>query len=98
MTKVKRAEIKEAVKRYRKFHGHKPDKVSTVNIPLPKAVVYLGEGLAIEYRSDKILNGRRGSHAYRHSFKKGVKVYTDKAGKALFVVGGKFRVTDWMRG
>jgi hypothetical protein len=89
--------LKPEAKRYKNFHGHAPEKITRVNIPWPKALVYLGEGLAIEYRSDKHAMGSRKARDYRHLFKKGVTIYTDKAGRTLFIKGGKFRVTDWLR-
>lgn len=91
-------ELKEAIARYKKFHAKTPDKTKSIDIPYPKVLVYLGEGLAIEYRSAKIAKGvPEGSNNYRHRFKSGVKVYTDPDGKMLYLCGGKFRVTDWMR-
>jgi hypothetical protein len=92
------SEKAEALKRYRKFHGHEPRKYSTINIPYPRILVCLGKGVAIEYESDKKdKNVPTGKNEYRHKFKQGVKIYTDKKGKILIITGGKFRVTDWMR-
>lgn len=90
-------EAGKALKRFRRFHVRTPDKIGRVNIPHPKALVLLGEGVAIEYRSDKLALGSRKVRTYRHRFGRGVKVYTDAAGKTLWITGGRFRVTDWMR-
>jgi hypothetical protein len=99
------AAVAKAVKRFERFHDRAPNKVGLVEIPHPKAVVFLGAGVAIEYRSDKhvlslgdkVSVARGKTRLYRHLFGPGVKVYTDPEGQALIIIGGKFRVTDWMR-
>jgi len=89
----------KAIKRYAKFHGRNPDKAKSINLVYPKVLIYLGSGVAIEYKSNKAARGvPKGKHIYRHKFGSGVKIYTDKQGRTLFVLGGKFRITDWMRG
>lgn len=90
---------KEAVKRFENFHGRKADRVGKVEIPIPKSLVYLGEGVAITYRSDKNVPrlGGRKARTYEHKFGRGVKIFTDPKGQALYIVGGRFKVTDWMR-
>lgn len=94
------AKKSNAEERYKKFHGRKPERSYSLEVPFPKRMVFLGEGLAIEYESAKKLNSRDSSgkvRGYRHKFGSGVKIYTDPAGKCLYVLGGRFRVTDWMR-
>ncbi len=86
-----------AVRKYEKFHGHAPSKVSEVEIPEIKALVYLGDIVAVEYRSDKMAMGSRKSRVYRHLFKGGVKLYCDPSGRVGMIHGGKFIVTDWLR-
>lgn len=92
---------KTAEDRYKRFFGFTPTSAFKVDIPFPKAVACLGDALAVEYRSDKKLSPRDKSpkpRAYRHVIGRGVKIYTDPSGKCLYITGGKFRVTDWMRG
>lgn len=91
------SEVKQAVAKYRKFYGKNPTKKGRVNIPFPRAVVCLGAGVAVEYRSDKKLDGTFKKRLYRHKFGAGVKVYTDPKGKAIYITGGRMRVTDWIR-
>lgn len=89
-----------AVSRFRKFHAKAPTKIvkESVRIPgWPKALVFLGKGIAVEYRSDKLAHGERVQKLYRHKLGKKVNFYTDPDGKMLFVFGGNFRVTDWLR-
>lgn len=88
---------REAVKRYVRFHGKRPSKVTTVDFPQPKALVLLGRGKAVEYISDKAFNGRK-ANLFRHILGKKVKVYCDPKGRWLFISGGRFRVSDWLRG
>lgn len=90
---------KKALARYKKFHGRSPEKNTKINFPYPKQLVLLGKGVAIEYESDKVFGNRpRKKRLFRHKFGRKVKIYTDPQGKALYIVGGKFRVTDWLRG
>lgn len=97
--KAAQGEVASALARFRRFHGRSAEKKAFVEIPHPKAVVFLGEALAIEYASDKNvprLGGKR-QRGYRHRFSKGVRVYCDAKGTTLFVTGGRFKVTDWLR-
>lgn len=90
---------KAALSRYRKFHGKPADKAGKVEIPFPRSLVYLGVGVSITYQASKPNDPRtKGKLAkYEHDFGPGVRVFTDPKGKALYVVGGRFRVTDWLR-
>lgn len=65
---------------------------------MPNALTFLGDGAAIEYRSDKKLGDRpRAKRLYRHKFGSGVKIFLHPNRKWILISGGKFRVTDWMR-
>ena len=58
----------------------------------------MGEGVAIEYRSDKNLPGKpRENRVFCHKFGAGVKVYCDPKGKTVLIFGGRMKVTDWIR-
>ena len=99
---ISRKSLSRGVAAFKRFHRYASEKISSVDLPFPKAVVLVGQALFIEYRSDKIaakkgpMSSRRQRH-YRHKFGAGVRVYMDPGGKALYIVGGKFRVTDWLR-
>ena len=86
-----------AIKRFKAFHKRSPDKIGSIDFNMPKALVYLGKGVAIEYRSDKFAMGSRADRLYRHKFGPGVKLYTDQAGRKLYVFGGRLQITDWLR-
>lgn len=88
-----------AAKRAALFHGKKnATQVGKATLEIPTALVYMGEGVAIEYRSDKNLPGQpKQSRVYRHKFGKGVKIYCDPKGETIFVFGGRMKVTDWIR-
>lgn len=92
---------RQAIRKFRQFTGRNPDAVGQVDLPRPKTLVFLGEGVAITYRAGKKNDPRKRARGkiveYEHRLGKGVKVFTDPKGKALFILGGKFRVTDWMR-
>ena len=88
----------EALKKFHTFHKRAPRKVTHVDIPMPKTLVHLGSGVAIEYRSTKKFSGsKRLSNSFRHIFGRGVEIYADPKGRCLFITGGRFKVTDWMR-
>jgi len=86
-----------AIRRFKQFHGRNPNEISKINFTYPKSLVYLGEAVALEYKSDKLFGGKHQVTCYRHKTGKGVKFYTDPQGKTLYVLGGKFKVTDWLR-
>ena len=87
-----------ALARAGKFHGRPGKIVSKTNFEIPSALVLMGEGMAIEYRSDKSLSAKpRAQRVFRHKFGRGVKVYCDPKGKTIFVFGGRLAVTDWIR-
>lgn len=92
--------MRTAVSRFEKFHGRRPDRLARIPFEQPKQLVYLGRGVAIEYESDKPDPRRKRSEktsVYRHKLGAGVKIYCDPRGKMVLVLGGRFRVTDWMR-
>lgn len=64
---------------------------------MPRALTFLGDGVAIEYASNKKLNGTNAPRTYRHKFGKSVKIYLHPNKRVLIVMGGRFSVTDWMR-
>lgn len=65
---------------------------------MPKSVTYLGTVYSIKYESTKKLYGTHHKRLYEHKTGPGVKIYLHPNGKSLIITGGKFRVTDWMRG
>ncbi len=94
-----RVDHKNAAKtNFQKFHGRAPSKFTSIDFTMPKSLTYLGTLNAIEYVSDKKLQGSFKKRLYRHKAGPGVKVYLHPNGKWVFISGGKFRVTDWMRG
>jgi len=89
----------KALKNYERFHKRKTEKKTAIRFTMPKALTYLGSGFAIEYKSDKVLAGKkRATRTYRHVFGPGVKIYLHPDQKWILVGGGRFKVTDWMRG
>lgn len=100
--KIDKKTLAQGVRQFKRFHKYAPEKITSVEIPMPKALVLVGEGVVIEYRSDKIAAkkgpmSKRQKRHYRHEFSRGVRIFMDPNGKALYIVGGKFRVTDWLR-
>jgi len=89
---------KRAISNFQKFHGRTPRKFTSISFTMPRSLTYLGDAYAIEYESDKKLKGVHRRRLYRHKTGPGVKIYLHPDGKTLIIKGGKFRVTDWMRG
>lgn len=93
----------KAIQNYKRFHGRDPEalasgKFGSFSFTMPKSVTFLGTAYAIEYESTKKLSGIHRNRLYRHKMGPGVKIYLHPDGKSLIITGGKFRVTDWMRG
>lgn len=94
---------RSAVKGFEKFHGHAVNRIRRLNLPAMKVLIRLGQAVAVEYSSNKPIGklsatGRSRSRVYRHLFGPGVELFTDSTRRCLIVTGGKFRVTDWLRG
>lgn len=94
----KNLHLKAAISNFKKFHGRSPKKLSGFEFTMPKSVTYLGDVYSIKYESTKKLNGVHKNRLYEHKTGRGVKIYLHPNGKSLIITGGKFRVTDWMRG
>ena len=93
---------REAVENHKKFFGRAVERETRIEFTMPKALTLLGEGAAIEYRSDKELKQRgrtalRKKRLYRHVFGPGVRIYLHPNRRWILISGGNFRVTDWMR-
>lgn len=88
----------KAIQAFKRFHGRNPDKESAVDFTPPKSLVYLGRAVAVEYESTKKLYGNHRPRLYRHKFSGGVRLLAHPNGKWVLVHGGKFRVSDWLRG
>jgi len=65
---------------------------------MPKTLTYLGTIYSIKYESTKKLGGTHRLRLYEHKMGPGVKVYLHPNAHTLIISGGRFRVTDWMRG
>ena len=89
---------KISIQKFKTFHNRNPKKFGGFSFTMPKSVTYLGDAYAIEYESTKALKGTHKLRLYRHKVGPGVKIYLHPDGKTLIIRGGKFRVTDWMRG
>ncbi len=90
-----------AAKQYRRFHRIGPRRVSKVWLAHPRRVMRIGRITRVSYvpdaRSGK--QDKKGSLInYYHDFGPGVSGFVSEDGKQLIITGGKFRVTDWLRG
>lgn len=96
---MKRGHTQNAVKNFRKFHGRPVEKQTAIDFTMPKALTFLGEGHAVEYRNSGKARaaGGKGREPLRHLFGRGVKIYLHPNRRWIIIGGGKFRVTDWMR-
>jgi hypothetical protein len=88
----------QAVKNYQKFHKRPPAKSAYVDFTPPKALTYLGNLLSISYQSTKGFKRSFKPRGYKHDAGPGVKIYLHPNRRWLLIAGGRFHVTDWMRG
>lgn len=81
---------------YRNFWGKAPGPISRGGFHDPKELIYLGEAVAIEYRSNKKNGGGDGKTAvYLHEFETPAKLYCDERGRGqLYIIGKKIVVTN----
>lgn len=88
----------KAIRNFKRFHGRNPNKFGAFNFTMPKSVTFLGHVYSIKYESTKRLAGTHRLRLYEHKTGPGVKIYLHPNGRSLIITGGRFRVTDWMRG
>ena len=89
-----RADVDEGVGLYRTFNRFPPSRVITVRHPraIPPVVVELGRLVGLMYRSDKWQHGR--PRTFIHFMESPPRLTCDPAGTQLYVIGGRYRVTD----
>lgn len=89
---------KRAIRNFKRFHGRAPRKFGGLEFTMPRSVTYLGNLYSIKYESTKQLAGTHRLRLFEHRAGPGVKIYLHPNGRSLIITGGRFRVTDWMRG
>ncbi len=89
--------VEKGIKKYKEFNMRDPREIveiPEVNFPV---LVHIGQAEMIAYVSSK--EGKE--TFYKHQFGEESEVYpelyTDPDGKVLIIVGGNFRVKDWIR-
>jgi hypothetical protein len=94
------SEYARGVQTFKKWHGFAPHRLTRVKAPrrIPRTMVRLGELYSVVYRSDKWAgsadNPQGRKILYEHTTQRPRPVLaTDPAGRDLFIVGGKMRVT-----
>ncbi len=93
-----------ASRRYKRFHGVPGKQVGKVKFVYPRRLILIGRAISVVYQpprhSTKFFRTRKSKKAgqYIHRFGKTVSIYTTERGDAAIILGGKFRVTDWLRG
>lgn len=90
--------LSKSLAQYKKFHGKSPGRFGSVDFTMPKSLTFLGTVYSIKYESTKKLSGTHRLRLYEHKTGPGVKIYLHPNGRTLIISGGRFRVTDWMRG
>lgn len=93
-----------ALRRHRQFHGTAGRIAGRVAFAYPKRLILIGRAVSVVYvpprYSAKSFRTRtlRRPGEYIHKFGPSVNVYATDNGKSIILLGGKFRVTDWLRG
>ena len=80
---------------FRRFHGRPAARVQVGGFYDPKSLIYLGQAVAIVYKSDKLHGGGDGKMAdYMHEFETPAALFMDeRAGKQLYILGPQIKVT-----
>lgn len=88
------AKIKKAVKKYKAFHGTRPNKLTSKTIKNFDTLVYLADPEFITYKSKKFNGGGDGTlNFFKHKFSKSTKLYCTLDGKNLIIMGANIKVT-----
>lgn len=87
--------MRNAVNRYRQFHGRTPRFRQNIKFHQPKKLIRLGRAVRIEYESDKLHGGGDGQTCiYYHDHTTPVYLYMDETGrKQLYLIGSRLKVT-----
>lgn len=82
--------VKRSAKWYEDFREEKPKRARIVRLELPSAVAVMGTVDALSYRTTVGREARR----YKHSFAKGSRPLLCTDGKMVYLIGGRYHVTD----
>jgi hypothetical protein len=93
----------EAMERYEDFfEGQEPPEISEIETPSFDEAIVIGQLIDLSYLCyPKQARGteKEGDTPFRHKFSKPYPmVLVHPNGRAVMIVGGKFKVTDWFRG
>lgn len=90
-----------AARQYRRFHRVAPRRVSRIFLAAPRRVMRIGRVTRLNYVPDRG-SGKQDAKGktieYFHDFGPGVQGFVSEDGRQLIITGGRFRVTDWLRG
>jgi len=75
---------------YRDFRDRQPKRVRAVRVSTPKAVMVMGYLDFLGYSTTQ----HEGAMAYKHTFKSGSKPLLCSDGKRLYVLEGRYHVTE----
>lgn len=92
VSKKQLKKIEESSKLYKDFHGEKSLYVEEITLGCMEVIIDLGKAVAIEYECQKKHLGDSKKEIYRHTFKKGVRVYWN--GESLIITGGDLTVNE----
>ena len=75
---------------YRRFHEREPGRGRKVNLPMPRSLAMMGTLDAVPYTA--IVGGK--AVRFKHTFARGSRPVLATDGKHLFIIGGRFHVTE----
>lgn len=85
------------IQKYKEFHqGLNPIKIKQIKMPDPKTLVKLGTADKIYYTRKEPQGFREYYHSFGEDSGKKPILATDPKGKQLYILGGKFKVKDWI--
>jgi len=86
--------IEKALKKYKEFNNREPKEVKKVDVKLPDVWTLMGNITSISYESEK--EGFKAIYEHKFDKKNPPQGYFDENGKMILIIGGKFKIKDWI--
>lgn len=89
--------LAQGMRKYREFHqGLSPDRVQRIRVQHPKSLVKLGTADRIDYTREEPGGPRPYFHQFGEESGKKPILASSPDGRELYILGGNFRVKDWI--
>lgn len=85
-------QVRAAARRFARFTGHDAKRAVSIEIDLPRAALYIGPVLAIEYEA--VRDGQTERYRHRFSAHAAPILAASDDGRQLLLLQGRFRFTE----